>query len=570
MQLDEKKIRKYKKLIELRNTRVDFANTHHIIGGKNLDFVEYPYLREIYYSVHPDIVISGGTQIGKSVFLSVYMLACAYRGLNVFAVWPRNKDRDDFMKTSFKKIIGDSDQYKAISDSTVSASDAINYLYFGKGSIKAAASESERDFFGFAGDVYVADEVDLCDPENLINGYSRLDNSDYKFRLWISNPQDIGSTIIEELKKSSYKRWQVRCDQCEDFSHIDFYESVVLENKDEDGNVLGHTLRDKDWERGCGRDIHLKCPKCQSGNLNRLHDDNHWLATQTHYTDNNGVEHEVKIEGYHIPSLVSPRRDVVDIYGEYVDALNNPKLMKKFYVTKLAEEYISNIGGLNNNILDLCTKRGSDFQISDNAGFYSTSHPGPCSMGIDTNGSVLDVRISSIENGCRRAEYIGKISLLNNHELMELAHKYGVKVACIDIGPEANVAKTFQNNALDTDWLEVWRVKYQGKGKNRDFELNEVDMIAVTDRTELLDLVSHNLKMGTNIIPKNYKLILDGVYAEEMLDSREVLVSKPDGPSKKKWVSSKNDHAFHADGYDLIAHKILINNTLLGDSVYIG
>lgn len=560
---DPKKLARLNKLIECRNTRIDFANDHHFVKGKNLDFTEYPYLVKLYNSISPKIVISGGVQIGKSVALSVYMLACMQNGLHVFAVWPRKSDKENFMKASIKKIINDSPYYSKIMSNTNSPSDTVDFMYFGPGVVKAGSGETEKDFAQFDADVYVVDEADQCsDPDLIRSGTQRYENSPYKFEFYIANPKRPGSFIVKELAESTDERWQCECTNCGKFSEIDFFKTVVKEIKDKKGNLLSHSLRDTEWKIGCGRDIHIKCPHCETGNLDRTSPRNHWLITRP--------ENKDKAEGYHMPSLISLRRDVSFIYNNYLKGLKSPAEMATFYMTNLALPYESKTGGMSEGLMKKCAV-GTEFTINEeNFACRTLTHPGPCSMGIDTRG-VFDVRISSVGTGNKRvAEHMGKYAVTNCDDLIKLCRDYNVKVACIDIGPEQVLANNFQRIALENGIFIVYRVKYKGKGKNRDLEINDVDGIVTVDRSESLEMTRSNLMLGMNVLPTNYEDIFNGVYKKEMLASYETLVTKTDGSSVKKWLNKEDDHQFHADNYDRLAFKIMTENSLTLDDIYIG
>ena len=483
-------------------------------------------------------------------------------GLHVFAVWPRKTDKENFMKASIKKIIQDSPHYTNIMKNTNSSSDTVDFMYFGPGVIKAGSGESEKDFAQFDADVYVIDEADQCsDPDLIRSGTQRYENSPYKFEFYIANPKEKGSFINRELENSTHKKWQCECSKCGKFSDIDFFKTVVKEVRDEKGNLLSHSLRDTEWKVGCGRDIHIKCPHCEVGNLDRTSSKNHWLITNP----------DGEYDGYHMPSLISMRRDVSFIYNNYVKGLKSPSEMATFYMTNLALPYESKAGGLSDNLLKNAAS-GTPFKAAEEENFAcrTLEHPGPCSMGIDTR-TVLDIRISSIGTGNKRiAEHIGKYTVSNTDDIIRLIRDYNVKVVCIDIGPEQILANNLQRIGVETGAFVCYRVKYKGKGKNRDYEINDVEGILTVDRSESLEMTRSSLALGLDILPENYDEILNGVYKQEMTSPYDILITKSDGTSVKRWENRGPDHAFHASNYDRLAFKIMTETCLGEDDIYIG
>lgn len=213
---------------------------------------------------------------------------------------------------------------------------------------------------------------------------------------------------------------------------------------------------------------------------------------------------------------------------------------------------------------------GTPFKLEENFACRAEEHNGPCSMGIDTRG-VLDVRISSIGTGNKRvAEHIGKYSADTLDGILGLIRDYNVKVVCIDIGPEEVLAKKLQRIGLETGMFVVYRVKYKGRGKNREFEINDIDGILTVDRSESLEMTKSDLTLGMNILPENYDKILNGVYKDEMTASYITLKDKTDGTSVKIWKANGADHQYHCDNYCRLAFKILTETCLSSDDIHIG
>jgi len=278
-----------------------------------------------------------------------------------------------------------------------------------------------------------------------------------------------------------------------------------------------------------------------------------------------------------MPALVSPLNSVANGWAEYREGLQNPSKMAAFYSMFLALPYAPIGSKISVNLLGHCV--GNEKlqytvkSLPDHAELFEETHPGPCSMGIDTSPNHIDVRISCMEKGRRKLVYVGKIDAkTQGREAVEsklhyLTQIYNVEAAVIDIGPEKLLALDFQRNAK----CPVWLCKFLGRGGDRSLQkFNHNDMIISVDRTEAIDRAYAQLKTGKNLLPSNFNSILNGVYVAEMTALiREVSEDKM-GNLKYSWTSG-NDHSFLADTYDVLAFETLQEDLLTAEqSIFIG
>lgn len=559
-QFSDVDLRRMIKLLAVKDSRIQFVtNAHRNTRGERMEWTRFSHMKELYNSTSPKIAIMGGAQIGKTDFIVVDTLAMAYNGLNAFFVLPKYDMRDSYVQEKFQKPLSISPEYKNIVREGVMS--RIQLMQFGHGVIKFVGGNVPSDFVSFSADVLYHEECDKCDSEeNLELSFSRLDGSDYKFQRFVSNPTTKSGQIWKRYAVSDKRVWMVPCDSCGECSELDWFRSVVIADEDDSGNVVNYNLRDKKWRAGCGRDIYVICPKCDSGTLQRLSPEAHWKAT---------AESEQRIEGYHMPSIISPNNSVSELYLEFKAGLENPAKMGRFYSMRLALPYAAVGSRVSDSLLNNCVEEETYFEINpDFACVPGHSHPGPCSMGIDCSPTHLDIRISTTgPNGKRRCVYLGKIDGKSWFTLHDLIERYNVQVAVIDIGPEILNAKEFQESAKCT----VWRCKYLGVGADRSGKLNHVDMIVSIDRTEALDKGYSNLRTRKNMLPRNYDQIFGGNYAKEMCDLSREVREDAKGNIKYEWVGSTHDHHRHCDAYDLIAFEMM--NEFVIDtktSLYIG
>lgn len=562
---DDDDIQRAIKLIDIKNTRIEFVQKHHVnSSGDRLEFTRFRHMIDLYNTVAAKIVIVGAAQIGKTDWLVIDTLAAAYNNVPVFFVLPKYDMRNSYVTTRVQKPIGLSPGYKALNKGAIS--DSHQMLQFGPAFIKFVGSNVPSDFVSFSAGQYVIDEVDQCDSEENIDlGYSRMKGSIFRFERFVSNPTTKAGRIWREYQKSDQRVWKCPCTSCGKFSELDWFKSVVKEVEDSQGNVVAHVLRDTEWTPGIGRDIHIKCPEdgCD-GNIDRFHEGCFWEPQNP----------DSGIEGYHMGSLVSPLNSVASGWMDYQEGLQNPSKMASFYSMFLALPYAPVGSKVSVNLLQHCTTEKEKYSVKihlDGASVPEEVHPGPCSMGIDTSPNHIDVRISCNYRGKRKLVAVHKIDAKSQgrqaveDRLHLLGETYGVECAVIDIGPEKLLAMDFQKNAN----FPVWLCKFLGRGEERKQKFNHVDMILSVDRTEALDRAYAQLKTRKNYLPDNYLSILDGAYPKEMTALVREVTEDKDGKLRYTWTSG-NDHSFLADTYDLLAFDIISQDVLTGEqSVFV-
>lgn len=576
----------FSKRLDINKTMNDFALNRHLDHkGDNLRFDTFQHMITLFDegAMPQNIVLMGGMQIGKSIWLTCQALAMAYHGLNILYILPHNTMKDSYVKEKILKPIRSVPFYKEIQKNATSNS--MNLLDFGQGSIKFASANVSAELVSYPADVIVIDETDKIDIKSLPNialAMGRLNNSPHQMTRFVSNPTDEGGFIWEEYAKSDKRVFQCICDNCGQFSDLDWFKTVVKEIEDDDGVIVARKLRDEEWFAGCNRDILIKCPRCESGNLDRFSGKCHWEAT---------ANSELGIVGYHMPSLVSPAAKVEKLWQEYLQAIDSPSKLAAFYASRLGLPFSESGHKVSQSVLKGCTKENDD--PAKNINFIlDTSETGSgkiaytrysliaennireiddkplleCVMGIDVSPTHLDVAIGLMDGKKIELIYVGKIDPNEDKELYRLIERYNVQVAVIDIGPEGLFAKNFQEEADCT----VWRCKYRGAGDSRELHYNFSDMILSVDRTEALDDSYSKLKMRKVRIPLNYTKAIEGVWVDEMQALSRTPIEDKKGKVKMVWTGSNNDHSRHALSYMHLAQDS-IEEVLDGESsIFIG
>jgi hypothetical protein len=529
------------KLLEIRDVRLDFATNYHVnTRGEAMDFAHYPHIVQLYNTTAAEIVLMGSVQSFKSEFSIIDHFAAAYVGLSIFFVLPKFEMRTTYVQNRINRCVESVPHYKKIIGNGFF--DSVAMKNFGRGVVKYVGSNVLSDFKEFPADMMVVEEVDGCSPENVEFALDRLRASKYQFKRYLGNPRVRGKGIHKYFLRSNQQEWYAPCLQCGKKHELDWFNTVVQDITDKNGNIVDYQLRDEKWIPGCRRDINCICPDC-GGVIERASQNGEWIAKHP----------ENMMEGMHISMLCSTLNSVSGMYDRFRRALNDPGLYKQFFNSDLGLPYNAAGNRVTETVLDRCVDE--DFEVKilpDRAHVASDSSPGPCSMGIDV-GSNLDVRISKLDaRGGRRLVFVGKIRSHNVYELHELIERYNVEKAVMDSGPEYALAQDFQDDST----CDTWLCHYGAEGGDRRRTFNIHDRVITIDRTEALDRSYAHLRMKKVVLPKNYSAILKGEFSAEMcLPVRQVTEDKK-GNSRYEWTKGK-DHQRHADTYDMLAADLL-------------
>jgi hypothetical protein len=536
--IDEDELKRLEKLLQIRETRMQFAlDFHRNTRGEPMNFKRFPHIREIYETTARTLVLQGSVQSLKSEFCIIDHFAIAFTGLSIFYVLPKYETRNTYVQNRINRCVENVPEYKKIIGS--SFFDSVALKQFGKGTVKYVGSNVLADFTEYPADVLIIDEVDECNADNLTYAVDRLRASPYQFRRYLGNPRISKKGINALFVDSDQREWYIPCTKCGKFAEADWFKVVVQELTDKEGRVVDYTLRDTEWFKGCGRDVHMICPQC-SGPLKRDSQEGKWIPKNP----------ESEIVGYHISMLCNMLNKIADMWGRFKKAVHDPAKMQQFYNSELGLPYNSAGNRVTLDLLRACSDRGEEefnFQISGNtAHVIGDESIGPCTMGIDV-GSSLDVRISERRRGRRVAAFIGKVKTID--DVCELMERYNVKVAVIDAMPEISLVAELQSVAP----CEVWSCLYrQTEGRDRKIRLDYVEQAITADRTFVLDKGFADLKKGVNILPKNVEAVLQGTYVSEMTEPVRRLEKDSKGRDRFEWTSGE-DHSRHADAYDSLA-----------------
>ena len=226
--------------------------------------------------------------------------------------------------------------------------------------------------------------------------------------------------------------------------------------------------------------------------------------------------------------------------AKILKAFNDPpnRNLAEVYNSKLAQAYISAENRLTvNDVYSCCGQEA-----------MQTQDRGPCAMGVDV-GKVLHVVVSfKPKEKQLQISYLARVSSFN--DLHDIARRFNVRRAVIDMEPEIRKAREFQAAEPYPVFLCDY-VNTPGAGTKWDEENKTVKVY----RTELCDEIHDLVARGERLIlPRRCEEV--EVYAREMANIAKVLEEDPETGSREyRYRKLGDDHYFHATGYFYLAAK---------------
>ncbi len=438
----------------------------------------------------------------------------------VLYLFPTTDDVGEFSKSRFNPLIlanrGAIGKFvKSQGKGTDTASlkkihDAFLYLRGARLSQKISDMNESSKLRGIPVDRVVFDEVDLMDSEVIAKARGRMGHSRIQQERYLSNPVVPGEGIDEIFGLSDQRYWFRKCQHCNQKTCAELYfmedpEKCVGIRKDGTGFISC---------RNCGKEVFIR--------------DGTWepqVKTNSDY-----------MHGYQWSQLSSVFNDPKDILHDFREP---PKRnLGDVYRLKLGLPFIDASERLTREeVLSCCGLDGTSFK-----------HSGPCAMGIDvgiTKHVIIGVRTSSEQYQIVKfAEFSG---LSAWDEIHDLARRFNVKSAVVDIRPDMDIVKLFQQN----ESYRVWLCEYSD---NPAF-IRRWDTKAKTVkdyRTALFDETHRIVSTpGLLTIPRRCPELDE--FVKQMSDPFKVLETNKRTGARAYRYKGKNDHYRNAFNYFILA-----------------
>ena len=513
-----------------RNLRWELANTHHINARMEaMNFVDKPYLVDIYSDYEDQMVIKKAVQCGATEFLILTSISFAELGFSSLYVLPTRQVRDKFVFNRVDVPFNSVPYYRERLKGSKGKTDNVGLKQYGNGTLNYVGSESINEFVEFAADVLIVDENDNCNQKNLTLALGRLDSSLLKYIVRVGKPTWRNYGIDLEYELTDKKQWFIKCVHCGDLQGIDFFKHVVREIDKE-----SYELIDPEWSEESSQDIRVYCLNCDKG-LDRLKG-GEWV---------NEFERRGK-SGYHLSQLFVSTVSIREIFLEFERAINDSSRLQVFYNEKLGLAYTPQGISITWELLDKLIK---EYTIP----FSRDDLVGNVFIGVDV-GKVLHYviaeRLSMNESRIIDFGVVGDFS-----GLRLLFIRWKPKGIGIDLDPEVREAKRFRDNYPSHTWLVDYVGMKQDATTARDPMIDHIERIVKVDRTQTLDIVSKNILNEEYWFPKNVKSIsplskgITDLY-HHLSNSVRVLDEER---QRSYWKKVGEDHFFHALNYLEIA-----------------
>lgn len=370
----------------------------------------------------------------------------------VLYMFPTTDDVGEFSKSRFNPLILANRQAigkyvkKTDTASLKKIHNAFLYLRGARLSQKIAGEEKESTKLrSIPVDKIVFDEVDLMDEDVIQKARGRLGHSKIKEEVYISNPTIPDYGIDKIFQTSDQRHWFRKCD-CGEWTcaELSFPDCVKIRN-----NGTGYIGCNK-----CGKEISLN--------------NGEWVPS---VPANSGF-----MRGYRWSQLTSVFNDPAEILEDFT---NPPEgNLGDIYRLRLGMPYIASEDRLTEaEVLACCGGNVSPH-----------SHKGPCAMGVDVGKIkhiVIGVRVG------KRYEIVKIAQLSEWNDIHDIAKRFNVKSAVIDIRPYEDSARQFQKS----EKYKIWLCEYL-ETTPVGTVYNERTGIVKVNRTEAFD-ASHRL-ISTN------------------------------------------------------------------------
>lgn len=411
-----------------------------------------------------------GTQLGfteRAVMIALHGMIYGHYPKGVLYLFPTNDDMREFSKSRFGPLIAANPSAlgKYVKDTDTANLKKVGTAFlFLRGARLSNTSgdvtnKDSNRLRGISSDIVMYDEFDMMDDEVLMIAEGRLGDSEAGEQYFLSNPTIPGVGIAGLFEESDQRYWFRRCLRCghepPDGAAWDWF--VEKKNGWICAEVQFPNNIEHDGKRGyiacrvCGKAVGI-APAC-------------WVPKEP---QNSGT-----MWGYQISQLSSAKRDPHKILQQYTNPPNRD--LGNVVRFKLGLPYISAEDRLTTAQIMGCCGIGQQLN----------SHHGPCAMGVDIR------RHKNVVIGCRTSKNswrilrVARVESLD--EVLEMAYRFNVRIAVLDIRPYQDEVRRFQREAKFQSYLCQY-----SENSPVGAMFNDKTGVAKVNRTEVMD-ASHRM-----------------------------------------------------------------------------
>lgn len=483
-------------------------------------FKDHEYLIEPLSSraqIEVDMKATQGGFTEKEVLRSLHGCIMGYYVQGVLYLFPTNDDVLDFSKSRFNTLIRQNpDSIGKYVKTGLKGTDAAqlkrvgnSYLYFrgatlGRSTGEDASYKESSKLRGIPVDKIVYDEWDLMDENVRKKAVGRMGHSKIKEERFLSNPTVPGVGIHALFSVSNQSYWHRKCDCIS-------------------GDLTAYTCAElgfpecvKKFPDGRG---YIACKHCGKplGIYPGL-----WIPK---YRDRN-------IIGRNWSQLSSAFNDPAEILEEFINPTDGN--YGDVYRLRLGLPYISKEEQLRKIDVYRCCKN-EIMPGSDN---------GPCAMGVDV-GKIKHIVIGS-RTGRNTYEILKVARVSKWSDIHDLAKRYGVRSAVIDIRPYEDEAREFQK----AEPYLIYLCEYD-YNTARDVAYNEKTKIVKVNRTQIFDASHRVISEEQVVLPRRCEEVEE--FAAQLCNAYKIQeTNKRTGTSVFRY-KGRNEHYRNSLNYFLLA-----------------
>ena len=492
-----------------------------LANGDVFSFTDREYQIEPMSSKAQVVVVRKATGLGFSeIFILRTLWGCIFGKYKqgVLYLFPNDDDMQGFSKSRFGPLIKanrltigkyvksvgtkstDTASLKRIGNSSLFMDGArLTQTVGGEVSQKESAALRSKQV-----DCVVFDEWDLMDEDVEGKAEQRMGNcpDEKKEKVFISNPTipDIG--IDKKYNESDQRMWFRSCG-CGEWTCPDEHFPDLI---GVDSQGKGYCACKK-----CGKPLGYK---------------GEWVAK---YPDIK------EIEGRHISQLNSSMKDPYKILKTFNYLNDNGGNIADFYKLVLGLPYISTEDKLTSNVVLACC--GQEV--------IPYSHNGPCAMGVDV-GKIKHVVIGT-RTGPERFEILKVAQVSEWNDIHDLAKRFNVRSAVIDIRPYEDEARRFQKE----EKYRIFLCEY-AESTALGTVYNDHTGIVKVNRTEIFDSTHRLFSKSLIKLPRECPQVKE--FAFQCCNTAKVLeTNKKSGTSIYRYKKLGDEHYRNALNYFYLA-----------------
>lgn len=469
--------------------------------GDKLDFINRPYLVQVYRDQSQEIVYKKSAQAGLTErMISEAIWLADQKPKNSLYLFPTSSTMSDLVQERVDVPLNNSDLLRDISERSKQMlgkrADNLGLKRMSRGYVYFRGSNSVNMITSIAADAFFADEVDRMTVENIPFFDKRLLNSNLKWKRWASTPTVTDFGIDKKWKESDQHIYHVKCNHCNEWQELTFWENIDQVNE----TVI--------------------CKKCHKVII-PWKIQGEWVKSC-----------ESEIRGYFINQLFSPVLDIHDLIKS--SKKSSEADIQQFYNQNLGLTYEPKGARLNESDISACVR-----------GYLMPDKEEDEFIGIDV-GKVFHVVVIG------RKKLLDLQTFSNKDELINYIEGRSFKGMVIDALPETRVSQEIVG-------LYTGRAHYNFyagiKPSADEWWKTDEDKVN-SDRTLSLDVLFKRIKKQEIEFPKNisdYKEFISHLKSTVRIVSQEV-----GSKVKVEYKEISADHYLHALNYANIALDVFL------------